>query len=245
MMWYPVDPVDPRNNNRRIASFTEAECWRDLRFRREDLYTVCQLLNIPPYVPCGNNMFVEGDYAFCVFLYRMHYPSTLAMLQTTFGREYSQLSRIFNSLVVLLDDNHRHKVMGNLPWYRSRFDIYNNVIRRKISTVWQNPNRGMVPIQINNICGFIDGQARKIGRPRGNNNAQYPFWNGYYHMHCILFLGVSFPDGMVVIDPPFGGYFTDVMSWRDCFFKHQYGEIMDIREQNGERRYLYMYVYIC
>jgi hypothetical protein len=254
MLWYAVDSVDQTNNNRRINSFSEAECWRDLRFRRNDVFLLFRLLNIPAFITCDNDMIVEGEYAFCIFLYRMHYPSTLAMLQTPFGREYSQISRIFNRMVIIMDDLHRHKVMGNLPWYRSRFDMYNNAIRKVISTIPVNPVPGSVPRQINNICGFIDGQSRKIGRPRGNNNVQFPFWNGYYHMHCIIFLGISFPDGMLVIDPPFPGYFTDVMSWRECLFRHQFEEIMNTRVQNNERRYvwkhfnmyikIYKYIYV-
>jgi len=29
-------PVDPDNKNRLVASVTEEECWRDLRFRKQD-----------------------------------------------------------------------------------------------------------------------------------------------------------------------------------------------------------------
>ena len=29
-------PVDPANKNMLVASFTEEECWRDLRFRKQD-----------------------------------------------------------------------------------------------------------------------------------------------------------------------------------------------------------------
>jgi hypothetical protein len=231
MLWRAVDP-----NNRNIASFSDEDAWRDLRFRLVDLPILFRLLRFPAYIILQNGMMVDSEYAFLVFLYRMHYPSTLAMMQNKFGRDYSQISRIFNAVVVLMDDQHRHKVMGNLPWYSSRFDVYNYVINNKIATVTQNPNPGMVPRQLNNLFGFIDGQARKIGRLHGNNNAQFPFWNGYYHMHCIIYLGISFPDGMVVIDTPFPGYFTDVMTWGESLVRHQLVDIMNIRIQNGHRR---------
>jgi hypothetical protein len=110
MVWNAVDPVDPRNNNRTIASFTEAECTRELRFKKIDLPVLYQLLSFPPYVFIDNGQMIPGEYAFCLFLYRIHYPSTLAMIQTAFGREYSQLSRIFNEVVRIMDTAHRHKV---------------------------------------------------------------------------------------------------------------------------------------
>ena len=135
MVWQAVDPVDPRNNNRTIASFTTTECWRDLRFENSHLPELFTLLRFPGFVELDNGTLVPSEYAFCFFLYRIHYPSTLAMLQTPFGREYSQLSRIFNAAVILMDDQHRHKVMGNLAWYSRRFDMYSNAVRWRISTV--------------------------------------------------------------------------------------------------------------
>jgi hypothetical protein len=187
MIWNAVDPVHPGNNNRTIASFTEAEYARDLRFKKIDLPILYRLLNFPPYIFIDNGSMVLGEYAFCLFLYRIHYTSTLAMIQTPFGRDYSQLSRILNEVVDIMDTAHRHKVMGNLAWYDLQFKMYNKAIRRKISTVRQNPFLGTVPNQINDIIGFIDGQSREVGRAHRNNNAQFPFWNGYYHMHCIIF----------------------------------------------------------
>ena len=69
----------------------------------------------------------------------------------------------------------------------------------------------MVPVELSNFLGFADGTARYINRPGGR--IQQFFWNGYYHQHCLIYLGINFPDGMQVIELPHPGYFTDIMSW--------------------------------
>jgi len=73
----------------------------------------------------------------------------------------------------------------------------------------------------------VDGNStRAICRTWRQNNVQYPFWNRYYHAHCLIYLGFSFPDGMAILEPPFPGYFTDIMCWRDCTIRYQLDDIM-------------------
>jgi hypothetical protein len=67
------------------------------------------------------------------------------------------------------------------------------------------------------------------------------FYNHYHHGHFLLiWQGVSFPDGMVVLEGPEPGYFTDVMVWRDCQLRQDLEQIMLEREGNGQHR-LYLY----
>ena len=44
-------------------------------------------------------------------------------------------------------------------------------------------------------------------------NVQNLFYNRYKKRHMLNWLGFVFPDGMMVLDGPFAGYFTDSMSW--------------------------------
>ena len=44
-------------------------------------------------------------------------------------------------------------------------------------------------------------------------NAQLPFWNRYYHSHVVMWLGLAFPDGMILLDNPNAGFITDPMAW--------------------------------
>ncbi len=94
----------------------------------------------------------------------MSYPSTLARLQTIFGRDYTQLSRIFKFTTALVYELHKDKVNGNIGWYSERFDDYNEAIRAKIASLLINPNLGEVPDQLNDVFAFIDATAKEISR---------------------------------------------------------------------------------
>ena len=110
---------------------------------------------------------VDGEYAFLVYLYRMHYPGTLASLQNVFGQDFSQISKIFLVMVEFMDVYHRGKVIGNLRWYSNRFNNYNASTDRKIATSPSSPSPGNIPIELSNLVGFIDGTSRHINRPGG------------------------------------------------------------------------------
>ncbi len=80
-IWNLIDPVNPANKNRNIASFTENECYQKMRFRKEQVSQLYRLLNFPAFLTTDNNITVTGEYAFCLFLWRLSYPSMLFDLQ--------------------------------------------------------------------------------------------------------------------------------------------------------------------
>lgn len=195
-------PVDPANKNRLVASFTEEECWRDLRFRRPDLLRLNQLIGFPAVcVVDSNGITFPGEHALCVMLYRLSYPSRLYQLQSIFGREYSQISRIFQYAITFAMNRHEDKVIS-IDWFADRFDMYHHAIQQKIAASPNNPNPGLVPNDLVDVFGFIDGHNQEIARPHEHNNMQNAFWNGYKKMPCLGYLGWSFPDGMVISHCP-------------------------------------------
>ena len=101
-------------------------------------------------------------------------------------------------------EKHRHKVEGNLQWYSDRFDMYHEAVIEKVVDSPRNINRGFVPMEVSNIFALLDGTGLEIAKPV--NGAQKPFWNGYLHGHYLIFQGLSFPDGMLVIEGAFPGY---------------------------------------
>jgi len=52
--------------------------------------------------------------------------------------------------------------------------------------------------------------------------------------------GVSFPDGMVVLEGPEPGHMTDVGVWRDCHTRHMLNRLMQARQAAG-KPYLQLY----
>lgn len=69
-----------------------------------------------------------------------------------------------------------------------------------------------------------------------HNNAQYPFYNHYHHGHFIIWQGITFPDGMIVLSGPEPGFYTDIMVWRDCQVRRDLDAIMNHRAAAGLAR---------
>lgn len=230
-----IIPVDARNKNRLFDSFSDEDCWHHLRFRKAELSQLFTLCEFPAVVICCNGSSCSGEHAFCLMLYRLSYPSRLIELQDIFGRDYSQLSRIFKWSIDFMYEKHRHKVEGNLQWYSDRFDMYHQAVTKKIIDSPRNINRGFIPMEVSNIFAFLDGTGLEIARP--GNGAQNPFWNGYMHGHYLIFQGLSFPDGMLVIEGAFPGYQPDTMVWRDSLMREELEIIMAGREAEGQPRY--------
>ena len=164
-VWNALDPINAANRDRGFGSWTEEEAYRNLRFHKRDLPLLLERLGFPNVFVLPSGTTCSGEYAMCVMFYRLHYPSTLAMLQSVFGRDYSQISRIFYASVDLVYTAHSGKVNGNIAWYRDRFGLYNDAIVQKIGELPVNPNPGQCPVVLNNIFAFIDCTANKICRP--------------------------------------------------------------------------------
>ena len=83
-------------------------------------------------------------------------------------------------------------------------------------------------MEVSNIFSSLDGTGLEIARP--SNGAQNPFYNGYMNGHYLIFQGISFPDGMVVIEGAFPGYQPENM-------RQELKAIMVERSEEGRARY--------
>ena len=66
-----VQPINHRNKNRMICSFTDEDCWQYLRFRKPELYQLFELSGFPAVIKCSNGIVCPGEHAFCLML-RVH-----------------------------------------------------------------------------------------------------------------------------------------------------------------------------
>lgn len=228
-----LDHVDKAHSNRGIESFSDEFLYRHMRLRAVHAQQLFAQLGFPNVVILDNGLTFSGEYAFLVMLYRLHYPCTLASMQPIFGRDYTQICRVFAYAVDFVYDNHKGKVIGNVAWYSDRFDMYNSSYRNKIAGLNNNPAPGTVPVQLSDLFGSLDCTANGICRPQGNENAQFAFHNHYHHGHFIIWQAVTFPDGMVVLEGPEPGYFTDIMVWRDCQLRLDLEQLMQERQNAG------------
>lgn len=208
-----LDPVNQANRDRLIASYSDEECWYLFRFRKAQLTDLFARLNLPQIIRCENKIVCPGEHALLVYMYHLTCPTILLRMQTEFGRETSQLSRIETEIKRFLIVNYRRFVVGNLLWYEDRFEQYADVLNTKVAYSPVNEVPGTVPRPLHNLVGFLDGSSFPVARISGMNNAQLVFWNGYYHCHMVLWLGVSLPDSMMILENPNPGYMTDPMAW--------------------------------
>jgi hypothetical protein len=95
-------------------------------------------------------------------------------MQQKFGREYSQICRIFNHTVKFVVENHGYR-LHDLDFVRSRLPRFNEVIIRKAASF---TNDGEVPETISKVSFFLDGTHNRIARPSGNENIQRSVYNG-------------------------------------------------------------------
>lgn len=88
-----------------------------------------------------------------------------------------------------------------------------------------------LPVHLADLFAFIDGTSHEICRPDGPGVVQNAFWNGYFHGHFLIWQGVSFPDGMLVLEGPEPGFNTDTIVWRDCQIRDIIENLMRARAQ--------------
>lgn len=59
------------------------------------------------------------------------YPGRMQDLQQRFGRDYTQLSRLFNEMVDFVWGGHEHRMNNYLGFHTRRFDLYRKKIEEK------------------------------------------------------------------------------------------------------------------
>jgi hypothetical protein len=134
------------------------------RFRKEQLYDLIERLLLPPRMRTDNGLRFPSEHGILILLYHTTYPTKLLRMQKIFGREYSQLSRIENSVKDFLIEHNRHKVVCNLENYSLRFNDYAAAHNRAFAYSAHNPVPSTVPEELLNIIGSIDGSSFPIAR---------------------------------------------------------------------------------
>ena len=190
---YIPEPIPFRDVH--IDDFTEEECWCRFRFRKEHLHDLMFALRIHEFNGIlENRARVSPEKAFLFTLHRLHCPGNLTDMQRAWGKEYSQLSRIFKSMILFLHDQHSYLIKDNIAFFVPWFPLYNKLIKQRIAA----KNNGVVPEELEDIAVFVDGTIRPICKPSKNNNIQRCVYNGKDKVHALKFQGLSAPDGMII-----------------------------------------------
>ena len=87
---------------------TDAECFTEFRFYRNDIYRLAEALAIPEEISCYNRSIFNGIESFCVFLKRFAYPSRYSDLVPRFGRSVPELCLMSNTIMNCIYESYHH-----------------------------------------------------------------------------------------------------------------------------------------
>ena len=164
-----------------LDHLNEDECLANFRFRKNDIYQLKELFQIPEDVVCYNRTKVDGFEALCIFLRRYAYPIRYGDMVPAFDRPVPELCMISYKIMnhvylnrLLIGFEHQWMLPGSL-------EEYAHVIHNKGAAL--------------DMCwGFIDGTVRPVSRPERNQRILY---NGHKRIHAMKFQSVVTPNGLV------------------------------------------------
>ena len=155
----------------------------NIRFAREDIDRVRNLLGIPDIVVTKNRDSCPGLWAFCMVLYKLSWPRRMCDLRDAFGGTKQRCGRIVNCVVIFLYKRFSAK-MSTLDRER-----YTDEYLLHLCECGFKKNGVM-----ENIWGFIDATIRPCARPVRFQKVVY---NGKNKVHSIKFQTVVAWDGMI------------------------------------------------
>lgn len=172
-----------------LDSYSDDDCWRLLRFCKEDLQNLFTLLQIPPYLYSPDRHRYSREFSMILFLRRMAYPGRLCDLEVEFGREHTSLSRSLSATLTWLDLHHSFRITGELDFWKPYQQIFASAVARKTD----------VPMGYVNVNSFLDGTQKSTCRPSDGagrpEDAQRNWYSGYYRAHGFKMQSMMYPCG--------------------------------------------------
>ena len=184
-----------------FQNMNEGDELRYFRFTQEEIRDLIIRFRLPDVMktPERDRFFhYEG---LCILLYRLHYPSRYSDMVKIFGRASGPLCRIANDMLDRLYDNYAH-LLG--------FDFVRltPALLRFFAQVIHNKGSPYTT-----VFAFVDGTLRKCCRPIVFQDSLY---NGWKKIHCIKFLSIVTPDGIIItLIGPWAGIAHDARMWAE------------------------------
>ena len=155
------------------------------RFEQDEIEYLMEELDFPRHwiTPSGSH-FTDIE-AMLWYLRRLSYPSKLSNLTNEgFSAQIGALSELYGMVGDWMFENHSSRLLQTglgmwahrVPEYAERVEKYTGIA-------------GL------DCFGFVDGTSRPIARP---GYFQRAFYSGHKRNHCLQFLSVTAPDGMIL-----------------------------------------------
>jgi len=187
-----------------IENFPIEGSWRGtFGFKKLDIYKLLRLLDIPETVRLENGCVFTNQELLLFCLYRYKSMDELDRACITFGRDHSQLSRIFQWFNSFIIDRWGHKLTNNLTYWERSFAQFADAIRKKVI----EKSNDTLHYDVDNffIFAFIDCNVNRISRPgagpgpdgqRDQENIQQAFYNGWKSYHGTKWQALELPNGL-------------------------------------------------
>lgn len=204
---------------------SDGECWTKLRFRKRDLRRVADALGIPEKFVLPNRSVFDGEEALLFTLAHFASNSRLHELVDYWGRDETQLSRLFRCVCDFLYENHAHLLRDNLRYWSRYMPGCVEAIAKKAKVDLDYP-----------VWAFIDGTQLEIRRPTGRNDIQREVYSGHKRMHALKFQGVIAACGLVAdLSYPVSGRRHDAFALRESKLNERMAECQTERrrEEHG------------
>ena len=176
---YPYWKFDAFN----FDSWNEVECETELRFKKNDLASLMDCLQIPEELVCRQGTVCSGFEGLLILLKRLAYPCRFTDMAYRFGRSPPELCLIFNKVLDLIYAAHHHRLLSWDQPFLSPDNLYNYA---------QAVHGHGAPLQ--NCFGFVEGTVRRIARPKYHQRIVY---NGHKRVHAIKFQSIVLPNGLI------------------------------------------------
>ena len=181
-----------------------------------DIELLMDVLNFPGdeywILPTGN---FTREEAMLLYLRRLSYPSNYVHLaREGFRAQKAALSQLYRKVGEWMFVNHTHRLLrSGMSKWAPRVPLYARHIGEYTGFAEMN------------VFGFLDGTSRAIDRP---GFWQRAFYSGHKRRHCLQFLSVTGPDGMILFTHgPTNGAHQDNWLVNDCKLNEQ------LRHLNG------------
>ena len=182
-----------RQVKRQISDYSDDEAWNKLRFKPAQLLRLLAAVGFPSLVWPENGSIFSGEEALLFLLRRMAYPGRLSDYCQEFGRDPTQLSRLFNWAVDFL----YNKFQPSLGRGAERWVPYFGALAAAVSLKTGAPDGR------DDIVGFIDGTVRPICRPEPSDypgapdDLQRAVYSGHKHVHALKYQAVMMANGII------------------------------------------------
>lgn len=176
---FPYTEYEPFN----WESYDPLTCKIELRFEKNDIPHLRNLLQIPEWVKFYRGSYCSGLEALCILLRRLAFPVRYCDMVPRFGRSVPDLCKITHVVLNHIFAYHRHRIeTWNHPWLeRYKLAEYAAAIHEKGAP-------------LRNCFGFVDGTVRPICRPGEHQRTVY---NGHKRVHGLKFQSVVLPNGLI------------------------------------------------